>query len=155
MSHILNDVSYERQYVLKRLSREYAAAVDSRDEERFVAVFAEAAQLEIVRGASADLVASMHGHEELRRIPRALRRYAATHHLLGQASFLSDGSTAEGEVYCVASHLLQSGAETTNRTLYIRYQDSYCDVTGAWLIGSRRVHVLWSETTPADCSVEL
>jgi SnoaL-like domain len=59
------------------------------------------------------------------------------------------GTTATGEVYCIAHHLRGDAAETTDLAVYIRYLDRYRqDPGGRWLIESRQGVFLWTEERP-------
>lgn len=142
-------MSAEDWLALRRLAVRYAQAVDRRDVERFLSVFAEDATLSVFSCADDPEPRSRRtGHQELAAIPGALERYAGTTHLLGQSDYEIEGATGRGEVYCVA-HPLTLGPETTDRVLYLRYQDNYRrDAAERWMIQQRRVLIDRAELRP-------
>jgi hypothetical protein len=80
-----------------------------------------------------------------------MSQYTATFHLVGNTSYKISGTTAEGEVYCIAHHLVSGPDGSSDLALYIRYEDRYRRrADGAWLIDSRLGIVRWSEGRPAQ-----
>lgn len=145
------------------LSRAYARAVDRGDVDGFVSLFTEDATLRLTApGDPASVTHTIRGHEELAAVPRRMKRYHRSFHLVGQATYGDDGHGPTGEVYCIAHHLtvrpgtteedLDGAPEGTaeNLVLYVRYADRYRRGSGdLWLIADRLVQVDWTETRPA------
>ncbi|MCX4094667.1 nuclear transport factor 2 family protein [Nocardia sp. alder85J] len=137
---------------LRRLAIGYAIGVDQRDREGLLALFHPDARLEIRRGSAAgEVVSELRGHGQLGLIPDAMAQYRSTFHLVGNTSYRITGTTAEGEVYCIAHHLVDGPDGTSDLALYLRYLDHYRrDAAGGWLIESRQGIVQWSERRPAQ-----
>jgi ketosteroid isomerase-like protein len=142
------------EIALRRLATGYASAVDQRDRDRLLALFHPDARLEIRQGSiTGEVISQLEGHDQLAQVPEAMSRYLATFHLVGNTSYKVSESAAEGEVYCIAHHLVSGADGTSNLALYIRYLDHYRrDADGAWLINSRQGIVQWSEQRPAQHS---
>ena len=132
------------------LSVRYARTVDRRDSEGFLDVFLPDAVLTMHVPAGAGASTTYRGRDDLTRIPvRMAERYLATFHHLGQADYDVSGHAAEGEVYCVAHHLMGGPEEFTDYVMHIRYGDRYSLSGSRWYIAERRVQVDWTETRPA------
>ena len=140
---------------LRDLAATYAAGVDRRDAALIEQVFHDDATL-IVRGRTGrrpDPERRREGRAAIGGIAELIARYDETFHFVGQARYAigaDDGtapSTATGEVYCEAHHLLvDDDGVGTDHVLFIRYQDDYrTDDDGAWRIATRIVQVDWSE----------
>jgi len=132
------------------LSVGYARAVDRRDAEGFLAVFAPGAVLSVHNPADGAPGAVYRGHDDLARIPARMSRYEATFHFLGQADYGSDGDGPTGEIYCMAHHRTGGPDDAADYVMLIRYQDHYGRDNGEWRIAERRVLVDWTETRPAN-----
>lgn len=136
---------------LRALSERYAAAVDRRDADLFVAGFAPDAALVVHRpGEAPERGARLTGHAELRSVTDNLGRYARTMHFLGQSVYdvHGDGDEATGEVYCVAHHLRHREDGATDGVMYIRYHDRYRHTRDGWAFAARHVWCDWTETRP-------
>jgi hypothetical protein len=116
------------------LSAQYAIAADRRDGDAFASVFEPDG---LLRGfVQEELRARVQGHDELRRVPASLRRYARTMHFVGTVGYVVDGDEATGEVYCVAHHV--SREPVTDLIMHIRYEDRYRKASdGRWLFSQR------------------
>jgi len=128
---------------LRDLSVRYASAVDRRDGDALAALFSPDAVLTVVPGPdSSRSETQMVGRPEIRELPGQVAAFRRTFHLLGQSHYDVHGSTASGEVYCVAHHL----GEDSNYVMYIRYQDRYSQSGDEeWRIDQRRVQIDWTE----------
>lgn len=167
-SQEISDRQLRDERALRTLSTSYAAAVDSRDGDRFAALFVEDGEL-VVPNYPVDLgpVLTRSGRERLRLIPGALQRYRRTFHQVTNHEFAIDGDTANGEVLCVAHHLTAVDpsvslapvagtepaegslkAEGTDFIWYIRYRDEYRRVDGDWKFQRRSIHLQWVEERP-------
>jgi hypothetical protein len=128
---------------LRRLSSEYAAAVDRRDEGRLLTVFHPDAELIVHRADGSQPPSRLHGHDEIRVIVERIARYPKTFHLLGQSAYEIEGDQALGEVHCVAHHF-DSGhvGVGTDHVMFVRYRDDYrLDARDEWRIAARTVLV--------------
>lgn len=153
------DVDVATEVALRRLAVEYAAAVDHRDRDRFVNVFAHDATLVVVDVSRPDAPGRpMEGHEAIGKVTTKIAVYARTSHVLGQSIYwtesASPGDEASGEVWCIANHLAVAddafGGAPSNTVMYIRYQDRYRRADEGWRIQSREVHVDWTERRALD-----
>jgi hypothetical protein len=148
----MKPLSENPEPILFELSRRYAAAVDRRDVDAFLSVFAPDGRMSLCTGRDPDeVVRVITGHEELAAVPARLRRYDRTFHFVGQAGYEVDGERASGEIYCIAHHLTVGPSGAENKVMYIRYLDEYiAGPPGGWRIDHRRVQVDWTEVRAAD-----
>ena len=141
----MNDIADEQ--ALLRLAERYAQAVDRRDADTLVSVFAEDGII-----ARPGLV--WQGHEKLRGIIARLNTlYRTTLHTVRNQAVVVDGDTAQGETYSVAMHMLNSSDGSRKRMdMGIRYQDSFVRQAEGWRFARRELIVDWVETTelPAE-----
>ena len=95
------DQRLDDELALRLLSTSYAAAVDLRDGDRFASLFVEHGEL-VVPNYPEDFRPSITraGHDELRRIPEALRHYRRTFHQMSNHEFVIEADTASGSVRC-------------------------------------------------------
>jgi len=89
------------------------------------------------------------GRETLTPVVDDLNRYQATMHFNGQSTITLDGERARGESYCIAHHLSTTGDQRTLMLAYLRYNDTFRKVNGAWLLAERNLYVDWIETRPS------
>jgi hypothetical protein len=123
---------------IRRLSHEYAVALDTDDRARWRALFAPHIALE-----SGDTV---RGYADVLRIPEdQLRRYDRTIHLVTTQRIDLHGDTASGIVYCTAHHLYRDHHQNgrfpfdLDHAFLIRYEDEYARIDGRWLFTRRRI----------------
>lgn len=137
---------------IEALSDRYAAAVDGRDVDRLLAIFAAHATLARPPGADGTPGFELAGHDALRGIiSRLARDYLSTSHLLGERRYEVDGNTAHGAVSCTAHHLRSGdGGALVDRVLHLRYLDTYERADGTWRITRRELHVERTEELPVD-----
>jgi uncharacterized protein (TIGR02246 family) len=126
---------------LRKLAQLYARAVDRRDAELFLSLFADDAELE-------SHIATWRGKEQLAQIPVRMRtRYDKTLHTVMNQQVAIEGDSAEGETYCIAYHLFPPKDGKQQRLdMYIRYQDRFVRQDGAWKFARRKLDVQWIET---------
>lgn len=144
---------------LHALSVAYADAADSRDGDRFAALFVEDGELVVPR-VPEDLrpVVTRSGSGALRKVPEGLRRFDRTFHQVTNSTFTVAGDRASGDVQCVAHHLSigdRSGRVTapttpppppaTDTVWYIRYRDDYARLAVGWRFARRVLHLQWVE----------
>lgn len=145
------DAGADVRTALRMLAEQYARAVDVRDTELLLDVFAPHAHVGVYNPAGSEApLGEMHGHGEIARITKRIARYDKTFHLVGNASYDIAGDDATGEVYCVAHHLSVEGDAATDSVMYIRYHDRYQRNGDDWKIVDRRVDVDWTESRPAS-----
>ena len=134
---IVND-----ERALLRLAYRYAQAVDRRDADALVSVFAE-------DGVIARPGSLWQGHDKLRGIIARLdTMYGKTLHTVRNQTAAIYGDKAEGETYCVAMHILKSDdGKRTRMDMGIRYQDSFVRQDGVWRFARRELIVDWLEHT--------
>jgi SnoaL-like domain len=89
------------------------------------------------------------GREALTPVFDDLNRYQATMHLNGQSTVELDGDRATGESYCIAHHLFTDGGERKLMIAWLRYDDVFVKLHGAWLFAERNLYVDWTETRPS------
>lgn len=148
------DAGGDPRTALRTLAEQYARAVDTRDAELLLNVFAPDARLRVYNPAGVEPPRSdRRGHDQLARITKSIARYAKTFHLVGNASYDLAGDDATGEVYCIAHHLSTDGDTATDDVMYIRYHDTYHRNGGEWRITDRRVDVDWTESRPATVAL--
>jgi hypothetical protein len=141
------------QEALRSAAVRYTLGLDTRDVALFLSAFTPDATLAVRAEPGAQVRPSVRkGHQDLAVLPEGLRRFAKTHHMLGQHHYSTDGSRVRGEVYCTARHLRIADGGRTDVVMIIRYLDEYApaDDGVTWLIRSREVVVEWTETTRAD-----
>lgn len=134
------------------LARRYARAADRKDADAYVGLFHPDGVISVApTWDQTEIVTTISGHEALRAtIAFARKRFRRTFHILGQASYEETSSSARGEVYCVANHLMFDGDRAENLIWYIRYVDTMTrDDAGRWLFAERHLHIDWTETRPA------
>jgi hypothetical protein len=135
----------EDERVLRALASGYASAVDRRDVDGFVDVFAPDGALRVHDpGVYDEPRAVRRGRDELATVIERMTVYDATFHFLGQATYAEDGDGATGEVYCTAHHLTRTRHGANDFTMLIRYRDRYARVNGGWRIAERAVLVDWT-----------
>jgi hypothetical protein len=155
------DQRLDDELALRSLSTSYAAAVDLRDGDRFASLFVEHGEL-VVPNYPEDFRPSITraGHDELRRIPEALRHYRRTFHQMSNHEFVIEGDTASGSVRCVAHHVMAAetgspatGTVTSEGTVvvwFIRYGDGYRRIGDDWKFTRRTLHLEWVEERPVS-----
>lgn len=145
------DAHSDDRGALRMLAEQYARAVDGRDTDLLLDVFASDARVRVYNPAGAQPpLGEMRGHGEIARITKRIARYDKTFHLVGNTSYDFAGDDATGEVYCVAHHLSSDGEATTDYVMYIRYHDTYRRDGAEWKIADRCVDVDWTESRPAS-----
>ncbi|MGO8872619.1 MAG: nuclear transport factor 2 family protein [Acidimicrobiales bacterium] len=141
------------QEALRRLSIDYADAVDGRDGARLASLFVPDGALVVPdypRGMAPVVVRA--GSGELARIPDGLRRYRQTFHQTSDHKYTVDGDRASGEVLCVAHHVSSgpAGAPGTDTVWFIRYHDEYVRTDAGWRFVRRELHLQFVEQQPVE-----
>lgn len=129
---------------LNQLAYRYAYAVDTRDSELFVGVFAPDGRVRAYNPGQSEPFNDVRGHEQLAGITEMMRGlFTATMHCMTNHMVEIDGDTATGNVLCVARHIAKDSEEVLIIT--IRYEDSYARLGGEWKISDRHIRFLWAE----------
>jgi ketosteroid isomerase-like protein len=131
---------------LNRLAYRYAAAVDGRDVDAFLAVFTPDARMRSYQAGSDEPFADARGHEQLASVPETMdKMFGITVHQMTNHLVDVDGDRATGEVLCTARHLSVDPNDDTAVVVIIRYVDEYERRDGRWCISDRQIRFLWSE----------
>jgi len=131
---------------LNRLAYRYAAAVDGRDVDAFLAVFAPEGRMRSYHPGSEEPFADTQGHEQLASVPETMgKMFGLTVHQMTNHLVDVNGDTATGEVLCTARHLSVDPDDDAAVVVIIRYVDEYARRDGRWCITDRQIHFLWSE----------
>lgn len=131
---------------LNRLAYRYAAAVDDRDVDAFLAVFTPNARMRSYHAGAEEPFADARGHEELASVPETMdKMFGTTVHQMTNHLVDVHGDTATGEVLCTARHLSVDPTDDTAVVVIIRYVDEYERRDGRWCISDRQIRFLWSE----------
>lgn len=128
----------------------YAAGADLRDPASVAALFTEDGVMEVwlEPGSGSSIVRS--GRAEIAESIGFLDRYRHTQHVIGNCVIEVTGDKAHGETHCTAHHVTGSGADGSDRTLYIRYSDDFVRVDGGWRIARRELRTQWITTTAVE-----
>lgn len=137
---------------LRQLAAHYARAVDQRDRQGFLDVFTNDGRLRVFYRADAtEPDTELVGPDRLGGVVEAIQRFQRTFHFVGNSTYSIDGSTATGDVYCIAHHLTPQENPDSDYVMHIRYADTYrMDDDGTWRIATRDVRVQWTETRAID-----
>jgi uncharacterized protein (TIGR02246 family) len=135
---------------IQDLVARYASRVDRRDLDGVAELFTEDGALLSPQGSDGEM-RERRGRGQIAEAMRALERYRATTHLVGQNLAEISGETAHGETYCLAHHIIESDeGGHDNHVMAIRYMDRYRKAAGRWLFAERRLVVDWTETRSLD-----
>ena len=141
MSTQLTDALMRDEWEMRRLAYNYAGGGDSNNAEQFASVFTEDAVVVSPQ-------ATISGRENLAKIPGMLHdMYAKTMHTVMNQTVKIDGDKAEGETYCIAYHMHHpKDGKSMRYDMFIRYQDKFRRVSGAWKFCHRFLAVDWTQT---------
>lgn len=131
---------------LRHLVDRYADAIDRRDPDALLAVFAEDGTLTMQPEDGPP--GNQFQGPELAKIVETIARYHRTFHHIGGAVF-EDGEEVTGRVMCLAHHYQRTDSGPVDLVQLIRYYDRYARSGSGWRIAQRRVAVQWTELHPA------
>ena len=136
-------ISVEDHVAIQRLMYQYARCADRKNYTGFADVFCE------------DAVFDYSGREvrslaHIQEMMLALETYTTTLHQVFNTLYEVDCDVAEGETYCLASHLRRDGNEICKIDMGILYQDQLTRTSAGWRIARRVFNLLWSRTGPVD-----
>jgi uncharacterized protein (TIGR02246 family) len=135
---------------IRRVIERYAAGADLRDPESVAALFTPDGVMEVwlEPGSETSIVRS--GRAEITQAIGFLDRYRYTQHVISNSRIDLFDDTAHGETHCTAHHITGSGAEGSDRTIYLRYSDDFVRIDGQWLLRRRELRAQWITTTPVE-----
>jgi hypothetical protein len=129
------------------LVAQYATAVDSRDGDGLLALFAPGAVVVIpealagpdgnTRIAPADLLAST-------------ARFERTRHVIYQQLVAVAGDTARAETYGQAHHIYRRGEQLHDSAIALRYRDEFVRTQDGWCFSGRELIVDWLTDQPVS-----
>lgn len=128
---------------IQRLMYRYARCADRKDYAGFANVFCEDAVFDYSGSAITPCSA-------IQQMMRALDDFERTLHLVHNTLYEVEGDSANGETYCVASHLRADGERVKKLDMGICYHDRLRRTSAGWRIAHRRFDLLWLQTTLVD-----
>jgi SnoaL-like protein len=135
---------------IRELVDAYAHCADRRDAEGQKSLFTEDTHFVVyMEGQGSEPTQILAGREALTPVFDALNNYQATMHFNGQSTIALDGDRATGESYCIAHHLFTEDGTRNLMVAFLRYDDAFVKVDGAWLFAARNLYVDWTETRPS------
>ena len=136
-------ITAEDHIAIQRLMFRYARCADCRDYDRFAEVFTVDASFDF----SGRLVQGLPAIQEMML---ALEKYSVTQHRVSNVLYAVNGDLAEGETYCLASHLLPEGEATIKLDMGITYRDRLRRKDGDWRIAHRQFQLHWSQRSVVE-----
>jgi len=132
---------------IRELVDAYAHCADRRDAGGQKSLFTKDTRFVVfMDGQGSEPTQVLDGREALTPVFDALNSYQATMHFNGQSTIRLDGHRATGESYCIAHHLSTDNGERTLMIAWLRYEDTFVKLDGAWLFAQRKLYVDWTET---------
>jgi uncharacterized protein (TIGR02246 family) len=128
---------------LRELVYRYARAVDRRDYALARTLFTRDAKL---IGPGFDIS----GCDAIADSMKAIEHYRSTLHCVHNQLVELHGEQADGETYCVASHVYERDGGLRKLDWGIRYQDVYAREDGVWRFARRELLVDWTQDLPLD-----
>jgi steroid Delta-isomerase len=127
------------------LAERYARAMDRRDLALLLACFTPDGVIDSGEAGR------FQGQEGLGAIVAMLgQMFVKTMHFVHNQTVERTPGGAEGETYCIASHIIPGEAGWTKLDWAIRYQDRYVQDADGWRFAQRRLIVEWAHTVPVD-----
>ena len=136
-------ITAEDHIAIERLMYCYARCADHKDYLGLAQVFSSDAVFENRERTVTSLTA-------IQDMMLALEKYRSTQHRVQNILYAVDGDTAQGETYCLASHLIDQDGETRKIDMGIIYRDRLRRTSDGWRIAQRKFDLLWSQTTAVD-----
>jgi hypothetical protein len=135
---------------IRELIDAYAHCADHRDADGQKALFTGDTTFTVhMQGQGSEPTQVLTGREALTPVFDDLNRYEATMHFNGQSTITLDHEWGSGESYCIAHHLFTEDGERKVMVAYLRYDDRFIKVDGAWMFAARTIYVDWAETRPS------
>ena len=135
---------------IRELIDAYAHCADRRDADGQKALFTVDTNFTVhMEGQGSEPTQVLKGREALTPVFDDLNRYDATMHFNGQSTITLDHEWGSGESYCIAHHLFTEDGQRKLMVAYLRYDDRFIKVDGAWMFAARTIYVDWAETRPS------
>jgi hypothetical protein len=138
---------------LGELGVRYARYVDRREFEKLAELFTPDASIAVFPGdpETHQALYAMAGLAQIQQAFQLLRRYQGTFHFVGQQLVVeASADSASGETYCIARHFHNKQGKDHCYTMFIRYQDRFAKVNGAWRMLQRQLIVDRTEGEDVD-----
>ncbi len=119
----------------------YATAVDQRDYPLFESIMTEDAK---IHGPSFNY----DGIDEIIEQMKEIEQFKTTFHAVHNHLITIDIDTAEGEIYCVASHIYEQEGIERKLDIGIRYFDKYLRCENGWRLYDRELKLDWKQDLP-------
>lgn len=136
----------EDHIMIQRLMYRYARCADTKDYDGFASVFCEDAVFDFSGRRVTPLA-------DIQEMMLALEKYTCTMHQVHNTLYDVEGDTAEGETYCLASHLVEEKGNTMKIDMGIIYRDRLRRTPEGWRIALREFNLLWSRTVRVDAAL--
>lgn len=132
---------------LHDLAFRYALAVDNRDADMLLSVFAAHGA---VLGYGENPIA-FRGEDGLRHMITLVESgfQRTMHNVYNQTFERAADGTVTGLTYCIASHILH-GEDWNMLDMALRYHNHYAQEGGVWKFAQRSLEVIWVETRPVQ-----
>jgi hypothetical protein len=145
-----NPAEQADRLAIRELIDAYAHCADRRDADGQKALFTLDTNFAVhMEGQGSEPTQVLSGREALTPVFDDLNRYEATMHFNGQSTITLDREWGSGESYCIAHHLYSEDGERRLMVAYLRYDDRFIKVDGAWMFAGRSIYVDWAETRPS------
>lgn len=131
---------------IRDLSYLYATAVDSRDFQLLEVIVSEDARL---FGEHF----SFNGIDEIIDGMAIIETYKTTFHAVHNQLITLQDNEAEGEIYCVASHIYDKDGVEYKLDWGIRYRDQYRRTELGWRIVERELILDWTQELPTGAQL--
>jgi hypothetical protein len=131
---------------LQKLATEYAYAIDRREWHRLDDVFLPDATIDYT--ATGGIAASYAVIKEW--LPKSLKVFSKTMHLMGNFQFDIDGDTGRGSIACYNPMVIRRLLGGTRHTVVygIWYHDTYVRTPDGWRIQTRRQEASYTAHVP-------
>lgn len=136
---------FQDRMALEKLAIEYANAIDSKQWDRLDRVFVPDAVIDYT--ATGGIKGS---YPEIKAwLPRTMKFFKSTMHLMGNFQFRIEGDTASGQVSCFNPMLAPALLGGSNTVMFgIWYHDTYVRTVDGWRIKTRAQQHCYSFNVP-------
>jgi hypothetical protein len=133
--------SAEDRIAIQDIAYRYAIAVDQRDYLLFDSIIT-------ADGKIFGKNFCFNGIDEVKDGMRAVEQHKRTFHAVHNHTITIEGDLANGEVYCVASHIYDREDIEHKLDWGIRYQDKYLRTDHGWRLVDRELILDWTQDLP-------
>ena len=140
------------RFAIRQLVDEYAIAVDSRDGERFAALFAAGGKLAVYEPDEQTPSLVYTGREELLTVVELVASFSVTYHVMTNHVVELDGDTATASTYGLTHHLGDDpdGDGLRDTLMLLRYDDDLRREGDGWRFVERRIARQWTDYVQAE-----